>query len=476
MSELVLPEKSHAPGSIRELLAVAVPMVVSSACDTTMIFTDRLFLSRLGSEQMNAAMAGGLTSFVMMTFFIGLAGYSTALVAQYLGAGRKERCARVTTQALLVCLAAYPLILLCRPLGPWMFRLSGIDQSQLAPQIVYFNVLLYASVVALARHCLSCFFSGIGKTRVVMISALTAMTVNIAANYVLIFGKLGFAPLGILGAAYGTILGSLCGLAVVAGAYLSKANRAAYGVGESLKFDWEIMKKLLRFGYPAGLEFFFNLVAFNIMIMLFHSRGLVTATAVTILFNWDLVTFMPLLGIEVAVTSLVGRYMGASNPDTAHRACMSGLKSGWVYSALMLVLFVGFPSFMVDVFRPETGGEVFQQARPMALFMVKTVAFYIMVEAIIIVFSGALRGAGDTFWAMCISVGLHWLMLPVVFLMLNVLKLDPEYAWVFVIVIYMVFTIFFWLRYRSGKWRKLRVIGNEPPPPTLDSTHEIAGI
>ena len=82
---------------MRELLAIALPMVISQTCDTIMMFTDRLFLSRLGPEQMNASMAGGLTCFVMMTFFLGLTGYSTALVAQYLGAGRKDRCATATT-------------------------------------------------------------------------------------------------------------------------------------------------------------------------------------------------------------------------------------------------------------------------------------------------------------------------------------------------------------------------------------------
>jgi MATE family multidrug resistance protein len=64
-------------------------MVVSHACDTVMTFTDRVFLSRLGPDEMNAAMSGGLTSFMMMTFFMGLIGYTTALVAQYLGAGRR---------------------------------------------------------------------------------------------------------------------------------------------------------------------------------------------------------------------------------------------------------------------------------------------------------------------------------------------------------------------------------------------------
>ena len=120
-------ETTTAPsaGGVRELLAIAVPMVVSHACDTVMTFTDRVFLSWLGPDEMNAAMSGGLTSFMMMTFFMGLIGYTTALVAQYLGAGKKDRCALATSQALIICLAAYPLILLARPLVFYGFDLSN---------------------------------------------------------------------------------------------------------------------------------------------------------------------------------------------------------------------------------------------------------------------------------------------------------------------------------------------------------------
>ncbi len=125
------------PGGIREMLVIALPMVVSSACDTIMIFTDRLFLSRIGSEQMSAAMVGGLTSFMLTTFFLGLTGYCTALVAQYFGAGRKDRCATVLTQGLIVCAAAYPVILASRPAASLLFDAMGIAAEQLGPQKLY---------------------------------------------------------------------------------------------------------------------------------------------------------------------------------------------------------------------------------------------------------------------------------------------------------------------------------------------------
>lgn len=470
--DLMAPSHVADAGGMRELLAIALPMVISHACDTVMMFTDRLFLSRLGPEQMNASMAGGLTCFVMMTFFLGLTGYSTALVAQYLGAGRKDRCATATTQAMLIALTAYPLILLARPLVHMGFAGSGISSGQLAPQIEYFDIVVYATVIGLLRNCMSSFFSGIGRTRIVMVSAVSAMLINVGMNYILIFGKLGFPALGIRGAAYGTIMGGVVGLGVLLGMYLSGEIRRTYRVRHSLRFDAEAMGKLLRFGYPAGVEMFLNLLAFYAMILAFHAHGPATATAVTVMFNWDMVSFVPLIGIQIGVMSLVGRYMGAGEPDIAHRAAMSGLKSGWLYSIVILILFVGFPQHLVAVFRPEQPDVIFQGAAPMAVRMIRIASIYVMLEAVMVVFSGTLRGAGDTVWAMCVSVGLHWLMLAILIVMLYVLKLSPEAAWMGVVLSFLSFSYVFYHRYRGGKWRTIRMVRSQAELLATDHDHD----
>jgi MATE family, multidrug efflux pump len=454
-------ERTPSAGGVRELLAIALPMVVSHACDTVMTFTDRVFLSRLGTDEMNAAMSGGLTSFMMMTFFMGLIGYTTALVAQYLGAGKKDRCAVATTQALIICLAAYPIILLAKPLVFYAFDHSGISAGQLASQKMYFGILIYASIVGLLRTSLSSFFSGIGKTRMVMVAAAVSMVTNMGLNYVLIFGKFGMPALGIRGAAYGTILGGLLGLSVLIAAYFRPLIRREYQVLQSLYFDREAMGKLLWFGYPAGVEMFLNVLAFTGMIFAFHAHGPVTATATTIMFNWDMVSFVPLIGIQIGVMSLVGRYMGAGDPDTAHRAAMSGIKCGWVYSSVILVLFACFPEALVSVFQPVDADPIFDQAVPTAVFMIRMASLYVMIEAIVIVFSGTLRGAGDTFWAMCISVTLHWLLLPILIVMLHVLGMSPEMGWTAIVLTFLCFSYVFYLRYKGGRWREIRVVQSE---------------
>ncbi|MCF7833548.1 MAG: MATE family efflux transporter [Candidatus Marinimicrobia bacterium] len=458
MSEVLLKNREHTPGGIGEMLAIALPMVISYAADTVMTFTDRMFLSRLGPEVMNAAMGGGLTSFMMMTFFLGLIGYSTALVAQYLGANRKNTCPTVTTQALFIALIAYPIILLMKPLGIKLFEIMHVSAGQMEYQIVYFNILIYGTIIGLIRAVFSSYFSGIGRTRVVMLAGILSMIVNVGVNYVLIFGKLGFPALGIRGAAYGTIIGGVSGLIVLIFAYFGKKNREEFHIMKSFRYYGQIMKKLLKFGYPPGLEFILNLFAFNLMILIFHSMGDATATATTIMFNWDNVSYIPLVGIEIAVTSLVGRYMGAQKVDIASKAALSAFKTGLMYSSVILVLFIFFPEQLVQVFKPTGASLVFEQAVPTAVFMLRVAALYVLIEAAIATCVGVLRGAGDTRWSMIASVTLHYIMVGGLFLVIKVLHMSAQIGWLVVVSVFMLFSVVFYLRYRGGKWKEIRLV------------------
>lgn len=447
------------PGGIKELLILALPMVISTAADGVMTFTDRFFMARLGPEQMNAVMGGGIGVQVLIFFFIGLLGYSTALVAQYFGAGEKKNASKTLTQAVIVAILAWPVILLLKPLSVQFFAFMKIPEVQLGYQIEYFNVLVWGSVLALLRHTLSCYFSGIGKTGIVMRATIAAMLINVVLDYILIFGHFGIEPMGIKGAAIASITGSAGALVMLVFAYFRKSNVNEFDVATSFKFDVKIMKKLFKFGYPAGIELFLNFFAFFIMISLFHAQGDIAATASTIMFNWDLVSFIPLLGIEIAVTSLVGRYMGAGRPQVAHRAAISGVKTGIFYSIIILILFVFIPEILVRVFAPEVFSSTFEAAVPVASNMIRIATLYVLAEAVMVALVGALRGAGDTFFTMMASVVAHWLFVPILYISFNVFNLSVEWSWFLLVVFFLSFCSVLYFRFKSGKWKSIKVIG-----------------
>ncbi|MFH1143870.1 MAG: MATE family efflux transporter, partial [Candidatus Eisenbacteria bacterium] len=325
------------------------------------------------------------------------------------------------------------------------------------------NILVYGAPLLLLRTSLSGFFSGLGRTRVVMVSTGLAMAVGVVANYVLIFGHLGLPALGIRGAAFATLIGSSTGLAALLVAYFRPANQREFGVREGLRLDLPLLRRLLRFGAPTGAELFLNIMAFNVLVQTFHSYGASEAAAMTIAFSWDMVSFIPLLGVNVGVISLVGRYMGARDPDTAHRATLSGLRMALTYTTVTFAVFGLFPHALVEIFRTRQDAVAFTQVQPLAVYMVRLVALYVMADGVGIVFGAALRGAGDTFRTMILSVSGHWVLALAGLLLVRVFHAPPRVTWVVVVVLVMSLGVVLYLRYRTGHWRRIRVLDGPPP-------------
>jgi MATE family multidrug resistance protein len=344
------------------------------------------------------------------------------------------------------------------PLMHWVFNHGGLAPGQLEYQTQYFDILIYGSVFALLRVVFSSFFSGIGKTRVVMFAAFVAMFTNILVSYVLIFGKFGFVAMGIKGAAMGTISGSVAAVAVLVYTYFREENVNYFKINESFKFVGSELKKLFKFGLPAGIEMFLILASFSALIFVFHSEGLVVASAATILFNWDHVAFVPLLGLEIASTSLVGRYVGAKDYETVEKSVKSGIKSGTIYTLIVVVMFVFFPYFLTDIFKPENAGEVFYQARPIAADMIRIAAGYVAIEAFLFVYAGALRGAGDTFWVMCATVSVNWILVAILFVGMKVFGMSAQASWLLVVIMFFLFPIVLYKRFKKGKWKEYQVV------------------
>ncbi|MDA0989654.1 MAG: MATE family efflux transporter [Verrucomicrobia bacterium] len=443
-------------GGMRVLLAIALPMIVSSAAETIMMFVDRLFLSRIGPVHLAASLGGGFTAFMVMTFFLGMIGYVNALVAQNLGANQKARCSLAGAQGIILALLSYPVILMTIPLVARGLSAMGHSPEQLALETTYFRIVAGGSVFGLLRTALSGFFCGIGKTRMVMIANTLAMAINVPANYALIFGRFGCPAMGIKGAAIATVIGSGAGCVMLLVAYWAPRTRVEYGTAATLRWDGAMMRQLLRFGFPSGVEFFMNMAAFNAFVLSFHSYGEAAAAAITITLNWDLLAFLPLIGLGQAVTSMTGRYLGAEQPAIVRRAALSGLKICGLYAVLMSALFVCLPEPLVNLFARDA--DAYAGAIPLAIQTLRLAAIYTIADGVLVVFDGALRGVGDTHWTMRTTVSLHWIMAIVSVLMIRVWQLAPVWAWTAFITFVLTLACLLAWRFLSGRWRGLDVL------------------
>ena len=454
------PSRFKKNGDVKDVLVVALPMLLSMSFDTLMTFIDRLFLSKLGPAEMNAALGAGAVQLALTMFFTGMISYTTAMVAQRLGGKRRWDCARAFMQALYVSLMCVPLLYLTIPLGHVAFGMEHLPADQLQYQKTYFNILMFGGVINLVRNVAPCFFSGIGETKIVMKAAFVGMLVNVACNFVLIYGMGPIPALGVAGAAYGTLIGNLVSTVILFAKFFGKSCHRRFRTRYAFAFSWPLTQELLKKGIPSGVEMFLNMSAFQLLILMFHALGPESATASSVMFNWDMVAYVPLMGLEVASTSLVGRYVGAKDGAAASRSTYSWLKLGWGYSLLMGIFFIFLPGMLTDIFKPdvaEASAEaiaIFESARPMSIFMLRIATFYIFVEVLLVIYAGALRGAGDTLWVMFACAIMNWCVAGSLYLVAYVFCLPAHLAWIAVVAVYSTAPVLFWLRWKNGKWRR----------------------
>ncbi|MGB5489859.1 MAG: MATE family efflux transporter [Woeseiaceae bacterium] len=439
-----------------ELLRLALPMVVSQGAFAVMIFTDRYFMSQIDPAHMAAALGGGVASFFSFCFFIGLFSYANALAAQYLGAGEPEKCPKVVTQGLIMTVMSTPFLTLITFLVAGIFAGMGHEPEQVELERTYYLILMSGVLVTLAKTCLSAYFAGIGRTYVVMICDVFGLIVNVPLCYVMVFGKLGFPALGIVGAGISTVVATLLAFALFVAFYFHKEHREKFAVLRSFSLDVKILRRFWRLGFPSGLELFLNVAAFNLFLLMFQSYGVAESAAAAVVFNWDILSFVPMIGLNVGVISMIGRFVGSRNMARVDEVMTAAFVVALAYSAVLAATYITFRYPFVEVFAPPSGD--FTAIRELAAFMMIGLSSYMVADAVILVSGGILRGAGDTRWLMVASVSLHWAMLVAQFFIIRVFEFSPKVSWLAFVALVLAIALVYALRLKSGRWRDPEVL------------------
>jgi len=439
-----------------ELLRLALPMVVSQGAFAVMIFTDRYFMSQIDPVHMAAALGGGVASFFSFCFFIGLFSYANALAAQYLGAGESEKCPKVVTQGMIMTVMSAPFLTLITFLVAGIFEGMGHEPAQVDLERTYYLILMSGVLITLAKTCISSYFAGIGRTHVVMICDVFGLVINVPLCYVMVFGKLGFPALGIVGAGVSTVVSTVLAFVLFVAFYFRKEHRDKFGVQRSFSLDVKILRRFWRLGFPSGLELFLNVAAFNLFLLMFQSYGIAAGAAAAVVFNWDILSFVPMIGLNVGIISLIGRFVGARDMARVNEVMTAAFAVALAYSVVLATVYSTFRYPLVEVFAPPSGD--FTAIRELSAFMMIGLSSYVMADAVILVSGGILRGAGDTRWLMVASVSLHWAMLVAQYFIIRVFELSPKVSWIAFVALVLAIALVYALRLKGGRWHDPEVL------------------
>ena len=453
------------PGGFREMLRIAIPMVISTGSFTVMQFVDRIFLTRYSAEAIQAALPAGLLAFTLICIFSGVASYVNTFVAQFHGAGDPRGAARATAQAIFFALLAWPLMLALTPVGEWILRHCGHAPGVLREELIFYRILMLGSVAVPLGAAISGFFTGRGDTRTNMIAVVIGNLFNILLDWVLIFGHWGFPRMGIAGAGWATVISSLLTPLLLLGVYFGPRLRRTYDTLGTFRPDGRLMLRLLRFGVPAAMHLLIDVGSFALFLLLTARLGPMELAASNIAFSINNLAFMPLVGIGIAASILVGQYQGSGQSDIAARAGWTALKIGWCYMLVTGLSFVFLPRGYFALFTGQAGGAVQLDAvLPLGRWMLIMMAVWGLADAGNVILAGALRGAGDTRFVMIYSLVVMVLIwLGGEALLILVFGGGMRAAWIWLLIyVFILVAGFFW-RFRSGRWKTIDLLGRAPP-------------
>jgi len=188
------PQDNSGPGFL-EVLRMSWPASLTMLNTTVIKFVDGLMVSRVGPAPFSAQFLAGMSAFIPEALVIGILTVVNTYVAQNFGARRYTRAGQYAWAGIMVALAAAVLILPLALLGGRMFGALGHEERLL--EAMYFRYMILSVLVTLPTRVLEQFFFGIGRPRVVLAASVVANGLNVAINYVLIFGKLGLPAMGL---------------------------------------------------------------------------------------------------------------------------------------------------------------------------------------------------------------------------------------------------------------------------------------
>ena len=444
----------------REVLAIALPLFISTGTWSVMMFIDRMFLLWYSSDALAAAMAGGMLYWTMICFPVGVAGYVNTFVAQYFGAERPERIGAAMWQGIWLGVYAAPLFLAAIPVAPYLFHWAGHDPEVIPYEVAYFQILCFAAPAAVIAAAQEALFTGRGVTRVVMVVGILTLAVNTVLDYTWVFGKWGFPELGIQGAALATVVSGWFRVGVYAWLMHREPVRRTYHLAKAWRVDRSLLRRILTYGGPNGFQFLVDAAGFAVMIMLVGRLGKLEMAATALAFNVNALAFVPMLGVGIAASTLVGQQLMRGRPDLAMRATWTALTFALAYTAGCGTFFLLTPDIFLLGHRAGADPQEFAHLRDVAVILLRFVAAYCLFDAMQIIFAGAIKGAGDTWFVLLVTV-----VVSTAGVLLCWFGMDQGLLWWwFVLTAWIcVLGVVFFVRFLRGQWTKMRVIEHEPP-------------
>lgn len=437
----------------RQLFHLAWPSLVENLLQTMLGVVDLIFVGKLGADAIAGIGLGNQLMFTLVVAFMGLGVGSTALVARAIGRKDIRDAQRIAKQSLILTVF---ISILVAVLGV-VFGGRTLDLMGASPPVAKLGGE-FLQITALFSIFIGIMFvgggtlRGAGDTRTPMLITLLINIVNIVLDYALIFGNFGAPQLGAIGTAYATTFARGVGAVLILVALFWRNRAIILPLRGDWAFSLPIVRRVLNIGLPAAGEniiFQLGLLTFSAMIV---GLGTADIAAMSVAFNIMGFSILPAFAFGVAATTMVGQSLGANDVPRAHASAIQSLKSGTLWMCAMGVIFIVFRSQLMQLYTTDPAVVALGSS---LLIMIALMQPF---QAVAVILSSALRGAGDTRATMFITLFSTWgLRVGAGYFFGIVLGWGLVGVWLGWCADFFVRATLTLLRFRTGKWKSLKL-------------------
>jgi multidrug resistance protein, MATE family len=401
-------------------------MVITNMVHVGMMFTDTVFAGRLSPQDLAGVAVGGS---VGGPVFMGVMGVLIAVsptVSHQFGAGERERIGHTVRQALWLALfLSIPGVALLSQ-GYVLMRAIGVAPDVIPLAAGYLDGLAWGMPAVAMFYVLRFTSEAVSHTRPLILVALLGLAVNAFADWVLMYGNLGFPRLGAVGTGYATALVQWCTFA----ALLWYVRWAPVYRPLSLfaRFEWPQVKEisaLFKLGAPIAVSVFMEGSLFSAVGLMMATLGVTVVAAHQVAINWASIMFMVPLGLAGGITVRVGQALGAGDRDQARFAGITGMVVCTGFMGIAALPMLLFPETIVSLYTGDAA------VTAVAAGLLHVAAAFALFDGLQVAAGGVLRGYKDTRIPMFMTVFAYWgLGFPVAWLLGVYLDLGPVWVWV----------------------------------------------
>jgi MATE family multidrug resistance protein len=418
-------EKNNLQKEAGITLKIGLPVIIAQLLQMSMNFVDTVMAGNLSAQDLAAVAVGGAVFMPLMMLAAGILMALTPIVAQLIGGRNFEEVGTNVRQGLwLSLMLAIPIFFTIRNLE-FVMHFLDVTPSIIPLAQGYLDAISWGIFGVSGYMALRFFNEGMSVTRPAMYFAGLGVVVNILANYVLMYGKLGFPELGAVGCGYAS---AIVGYVMLLGMLLFTIKHPPYQrfhIFSSIRMpEWSYLKEILQVGIPIGLSSTMEVSMFALVSLLMGSISTIAVAGHQVAINFSAMTFMVPFGLSTAITTRVGNAIGKGNMPEARMRGYVGIVLATFFMSLTAIVMYLFPDLITEMYTQDAN------VQEIAIGLLYMAAIFQISDGLQVSGYGALRGLKDTTIPMVVNFIAYWLVgLPLGYYLGIMRGVGPQGLW-----------------------------------------------